>query len=229
MTDFPPTFDLRADRFRILVSGEAVDGRYAIVETLAQQGSELPVHVHQGEDELLLVLSGRVCVRAGPVEQQLAAGETLLLRRGVPHALRLETVTARLLTIFFPAGFEHYLEAVAQPVSSCQAPPEPQAVGPRNPLAGGNRPAVWPRILSRVAQLRRESPGGLRSPSFPPPLDSWRIRLSTLCSAAGTPQAVEGAPSRSCAPCCVTSSASSRSPRRWRWLSHSGGRRRSTP
>lgn len=132
MTDVPPAFDLRADRFRVVVPGEAVDGRYAIVETLAQQGSELPVHVHQGEDELLLVLSGRVCVRVGPREHQMAAGETLCLRRGVPHALRLETASARLLTIYCPAGFEHYLEAVAQPVSPCQVVPEPQAVGPPN-------------------------------------------------------------------------------------------------
>ncbi|MFB9990925.1 cupin domain-containing protein [Deinococcus oregonensis] len=130
MIHFPPTFDLRADRFWVLVSGKTVDGQYAVVETLAHQGFELPVHVHQSEDELLVVLSGRVCVWIGLEERQLVAGETLRLARGVPHAVRLETTTARLLTIYRPGGFEHYLEAVAQPVLPFQPLPDPQAVGP---------------------------------------------------------------------------------------------------
>ncbi|MDB5044484.1 MAG: Cupin 2 conserved barrel domain protein [Deinococcus sp.] len=123
-----PTFELRSDRFRILVSGAMTEGRFSVVETLARQGSELPVHVHRDEDELLLVLEGCLCVRVGQDEQRLPAGHTLLLRRGVSHALRLETGTARLLTVFCPAGFEDYLAAVAQPASPVQTPP--RAVGP---------------------------------------------------------------------------------------------------
>lgn len=130
MTDAAPTFDLRADRFRVRVSGEAVGGRYSVVETLARQGSELPLHVHSLEDELLLVLEGQLSVRLGRSEHRLQAGEALRLPRGVPHALRLDSETARLLSVYSPAGFEHYLEAVAQPVSSPLAATEPRAVGP---------------------------------------------------------------------------------------------------
>lgn len=130
MTQPLPTFDLRADRFRVLVSGEEAGGRYAVIETLARQGSELPVHVHAREDELLLVLEGRLRVRLGPGEHRLASGDVLRLPRGVPHALRLDTPSARLLTIYCPGGFERYLEAVAQPAPLPGAAPLPRAAGP---------------------------------------------------------------------------------------------------
>ncbi|PYE54990.1 cupin domain-containing protein [Deinococcus yavapaiensis] len=110
----PRTFRVRADRFRVLVSGGDTDERLSVLDVRARRGFELPVHVHDAEDEILTVLEGQVCVHLAGDDVLLGPFDTLLLRRGVPHALRLLTETARLTATYTPAGFERYLQAIAE-------------------------------------------------------------------------------------------------------------------
>ncbi|WP_052351964.1 cupin domain-containing protein [Deinococcus pimensis] len=109
------TYDLRADRFSVLLSGEDTGGRLAVLDLCARRSFELPVHVHRHEDELIAVMEGRLGVHVGDRYAEAAPGQVLLLPRGVPHALHVLSDTARLCVTYSPAGFEHFLREVARP------------------------------------------------------------------------------------------------------------------
>ena len=69
---------------------EGEDG-ISVMESLAPHGDSPPLHVHQNEDETFHVLEGELRVRAGDADVTIAAGETLLAPKGVPHTYRVES------------------------------------------------------------------------------------------------------------------------------------------
>jgi uncharacterized RmlC-like cupin family protein len=70
------------------------------------------LHVHDREDEQVIVLSGTVSSFVGELVHHLRAGDTLSLPKGVPHAHLVTSETARVLTIATPGGFEQlFLDA----------------------------------------------------------------------------------------------------------------------
>lgn len=130
------TYDLRADRFSILLGGEDTGGQFAVIDLCARRSFEPPVHVHRHENELITILEGRLGVRVGQDYVEAAPGQVLLLPRGVPHALTLRSETARLLVVYSPAGFEQFLREVARPAAGVwPAAPRPPDV-PRLVIVG---------------------------------------------------------------------------------------------
>jgi quercetin dioxygenase-like cupin family protein len=93
---------------QVVVHVTAADsgGRMGVWESEEPGGTALPLHVHTREDEQMVVLEGEVAVRLGDRSHHLRAGDTLALPRGVPHAHRVESEIARILTIAIPGGFE---------------------------------------------------------------------------------------------------------------------------
>jgi quercetin dioxygenase-like cupin family protein len=93
---------------RVVVRVTAADsgGRLGVWESEEPRGTALPLHVHANEDEQMIVLDGEVRVRVGEAAHRLVAGDTVALPRGVPHTYRVESATARLLTVATPGGFE---------------------------------------------------------------------------------------------------------------------------
>jgi quercetin dioxygenase-like cupin family protein len=93
---------------RVVVHVEAADsgGRMGVWESEEPGGTALPLHVHSREDEQMVVLEGQISVWLADESHQLSAGDTLTLPRGVPHAHRVDSESARILTIAIPGGFE---------------------------------------------------------------------------------------------------------------------------
>ena len=93
---------------RVVIHVTAADseGRVGVWESEEPRGTALPLHVHTREDEQMVVLDGEVSVRVGERTQRLRTGETVALPREVPHAHRVASETARLLTVATPGGFE---------------------------------------------------------------------------------------------------------------------------
>jgi mannose-6-phosphate isomerase-like protein (cupin superfamily) len=44
------------------------------------------LHLHRSDDEAWIVLSGRLGFRVGDAEQEVPAGESILVTRGTPHS-----------------------------------------------------------------------------------------------------------------------------------------------
>jgi quercetin dioxygenase-like cupin family protein len=112
-------------RVVVLVDAEQSHGRLGVWESEEPRGTALPLHVHQREDEQVVVLDGEILVRVGDRTHRLSAGATLALPRGVPHAHRVTAPQARLLTVAVPGGFERLFTELGVPAEPGSVPPPP--------------------------------------------------------------------------------------------------------
>jgi quercetin dioxygenase-like cupin family protein len=103
------------------VTGDESDGAFALAEQHLPAGHVTPLHVQPHEDETFHVLDGRLTVHLGGREVTAGAGETVLVRRGTPHALRVDAPT-RCLVLDVPAGHERFFLAVGRPAPERRLP-----------------------------------------------------------------------------------------------------------
>src|SRR3954467_12822137 len=80
----------------IRVPGEAVDGRFALIEFRFPRYASPPLHTHP-QDESYVVLDGRLTLVAGDRRFELRAGGTGVVPMGVVHSFRVDSETARVL------------------------------------------------------------------------------------------------------------------------------------
>ena len=111
----------------IRLTGDASGDRLAIVEHLAPGGLATPLHAQPLADETFCVLEGRVAAIVGDRESTLDAGAVAFVPRGTPHAVRVLSEHARLLTVHNPAGQERFFRAAGEPAQAVTLPP---AAGP---------------------------------------------------------------------------------------------------
>ena len=74
------------ERCLIRVPASDTDGLYSLVEIVSVPGDGTPLHIHQNEDEHLIVLEGVARVALGERESDVEAGSMVTLPRNVPHA-----------------------------------------------------------------------------------------------------------------------------------------------
>lgn len=111
----------------VLVSSDETDGRLSIVETTGERGEMPPLHVHHSDDEVFHVVEGELTLFWGPNVTTVAAGETALAPRGIPHAFRVESELARWLVVSAPGGFDRFVAAIGVEAAGPGLPPEPIA------------------------------------------------------------------------------------------------------
>jgi quercetin dioxygenase-like cupin family protein len=107
----------------IRVPGEAVGGRYALLEFLFPHGASPPLHTHP-QDESYVVLEGVLTIQAGEDRVVLAAGGVAAVPMGVPHTFRVDSDTARVLVLSTPAGLERMVRDASVPATATRLPPE---------------------------------------------------------------------------------------------------------
>jgi len=111
-------------RMRIVVADESM----SVIEAEARRGNMPPLHVHHDEDETFYVLEGRLTLHTPDGAVEFGPGEAVLGRRGVPHAYRVESETARWLVVTNGGGFASFVEATSVPAETDGfAPPEKMA------------------------------------------------------------------------------------------------------
>jgi quercetin dioxygenase-like cupin family protein len=106
---------------QVRVSREEGDGHLSVVELTAPRGSMPPLHVHD-EDETLYLLEGTLTLFAGERVTRLAAGDSALAPRGVPHTYVAEAEATRMLVVG-EGGFERFLRAAGRPSEQPTLPP----------------------------------------------------------------------------------------------------------
>src|SRR5687768_12765685 len=92
----------------------ATGGRISVAEQVMPEGSSPPLHVHHREDEAFYVLEGQITCRAGDRTLLAPAGSFVWLPRDVPHTFRVDSPTARIITLCVPGGFEAFFEAIGR-------------------------------------------------------------------------------------------------------------------
>jgi quercetin dioxygenase-like cupin family protein len=90
-------------RFDLKVSARDTGGAWCAFDTFRTQPGGPPRHVHLAQDEWFLVMAGRFRFEVGAETFEAESGDTVFGPRGVPHAFRNITDTARLVVLFQPA------------------------------------------------------------------------------------------------------------------------------
>ncbi len=102
---------------------EDTGGALSLWESLIPRGSSPPLHVHRREDEAFYVLGGEMTFRVG---DQLVRGRTgtfVWAPRDIAHQWRVDSHTARLLTLFIPGGGEGLFFHLSRPAEALTLPP----------------------------------------------------------------------------------------------------------
>lgn len=95
------------ERFVIRASVAETEGRYTMLEVVADPRNGVPMHVHANEEEHFVILEGRVHLACGDEAVELSAGDAVTVRRGTPHAwCNLSDRLVRMLIIFSPGNLE---------------------------------------------------------------------------------------------------------------------------
>lgn len=110
-------------------------GAYYLMEHLFTAASNPPVHIHCDEEEAFYLLEGEMEIDIDGVTAVARPGSFVLAPRGLPHAFRVLSETARILSISSSptgntnGGFPQFLQEVGEP-AKVRALPEPQAPDP---------------------------------------------------------------------------------------------------
>jgi len=111
----------------IKLSGKDTNGQYALIEQDNDPGVGIPMHVHENEDEVFHVISGKVEMTIGKNLKTLSAGDLVFCPRGIPHSWKVVNNTrARVMLGIFPAGLENMFEEIAKLPAG---PPDLKTVG----------------------------------------------------------------------------------------------------
>jgi len=74
-------------------------GSLSVVEFVGPRGFGPPLHRHDHEDELFVILDGRIVFRSGDLEIEAEAGAHAFLPHGRPHTFQVLSDTARFTCI----------------------------------------------------------------------------------------------------------------------------------
>lgn len=98
-------------------TAEETGGAFFLFEDAMTAGKMTPLHRHPDEDEAVYVLEGEVLVHIGDREQRVGPGGMALSPRGVPHAFRVLSRVARLLTLHTPGGGGSFYWNASEPAT----------------------------------------------------------------------------------------------------------------
>ena len=102
------------ERCLIRIPAADTNGAYSFVEIVSAPGDGTPLHMHQNEDEHLIVLEGVARVALGDHVFDVEAGSLAKLPKNVPHAWgNRSTAQLRIAVIAYPGGVEEVLRAIA--------------------------------------------------------------------------------------------------------------------
>jgi quercetin dioxygenase-like cupin family protein len=96
------------------IEGDDTGGALSVVEHPFEVGALVRPHIHTREDEISIVLEGRIGFRSEDQEVVLGAGGYIVKPRNQVHAMwNAGDTTARMIEIISPAGFEGFFRGFA--------------------------------------------------------------------------------------------------------------------
>jgi quercetin dioxygenase-like cupin family protein len=114
----------QGSRMTIKARAEGTGGALGLFDGSFYRGFGPPLHFHTREDEAMYVLEGEIRFRQADSEFVAGPGTWVWGPRGVPHAFKVVTETARALVVVTPGGFERLFEEGGVPVADSPTPPD---------------------------------------------------------------------------------------------------------
>jgi len=98
----------------VKLNGKDTNGQFTLIEQYNDPGIEIPMHVHDDEDEVFHVLSGELQVKVGEETKLLKAGDVGFCPRGIPHSWKVVgSEKAKVMLSIFPSGLELMFDELA--------------------------------------------------------------------------------------------------------------------
>jgi quercetin dioxygenase-like cupin family protein len=129
---------------RVKLDGGQTEGRLGMFEAVMPRGAAPPLHSHR-QDETFVIVDGEVTAWVvDPAStdddgrppawvathaRHCPVGAVVYAPAGTPHTFRVESDTARMLTLSTPAGIEQFARAMSEPAKWPWL--QPPADGPR--------------------------------------------------------------------------------------------------
>lgn len=102
----------------IQASSEQTGGAFNLFDVLLPGRYETPLHIHYAEDVAIYVLEGMLDIFWGEEAKRAEPGAFFFQPRGTPHGFRaIGTVSARILYMTLPAGFDGFVLERSQPLT----------------------------------------------------------------------------------------------------------------
>jgi quercetin dioxygenase-like cupin family protein len=101
----------------VKLPGDWSDDALSIVEVLSREGRATGLHTDPS-NETFYVLEGELLFHVAGDEHRAGAGETVTIRRGVPHAFLVLSETVRFLVMNTPGTQERFFRAGGEPAHS---------------------------------------------------------------------------------------------------------------
>ncbi|PJJ66379.1 cupin domain-containing protein [Chryseobacterium geocarposphaerae] len=108
--------------YRIVISGEETENRYAVIEMTVPPNGGPPPHFHPNTHETFYVLEGEVEFKTEKGKTVVSKGGFVKIPfGGAVHCFKNASDSfAKLLCTVMPAGLEKIFEAIGQPVSEVE-------------------------------------------------------------------------------------------------------------
>lgn len=101
----------------IKVPGIWSDDAFSLVEVSSTEGRATGLHTDPSH-ETFYVLEGELLFHVDGEEHRAQAGQTIAIRRGVPHAFLVTSETARFLVLNTPGGHDRFFRDGGEPAST---------------------------------------------------------------------------------------------------------------
>jgi mannose-6-phosphate isomerase-like protein (cupin superfamily) len=108
---------------KILVSASDGNDDLCVVEHRMPRGEAPPLHVHRNEDEVFVLLDGRIRMQIDGRTVHLEKGQAAVAPKGLPHSFVVESEEAHVLTITKGHDFETMLRSMSRPAPQTGLPP----------------------------------------------------------------------------------------------------------
>jgi quercetin dioxygenase-like cupin family protein len=106
----------------IRVSMADTAAAFGLAEVLARAGHATPLHVDPCW-ETFQVLEGGMLFHVGGDEIPVAAGDTVVLPAGTPHAFLVTTALVRYVVLTVPGGHDRFFRLGGDPAPGAELPP----------------------------------------------------------------------------------------------------------
>ena len=96
--------------FMVLLDGRQTDNALTVITEIVPPDGRSPLHSHKNEDEIFLVIEGKMNYRINEQWTEVAPGGLVFLPKGTAHCFQNLGITpGRHWIITMPAGFENFI------------------------------------------------------------------------------------------------------------------------
>jgi quercetin dioxygenase-like cupin family protein len=99
-------------------TAEETNGVFLLFEDHMDRGKATPLHTHPDSDETMIVLDGEILMHMDGTNHRIGAGGLAMAPRGIPHAFKVLTETARLLCLHTPGSCQAFYWDASEPTGS---------------------------------------------------------------------------------------------------------------